>query len=170
MSSISTVAHDERYSAWRTIRSRVVEVHRHIERASARERILQSLVHIEVEDIAELVLLAVSVGFNAGREIRCVVAAEARLSERAEDVAQALVAEEIDCLVGEIELNAFRCAVGEAAGPRERLMTRRHLWRRFEIQVSLGCQLLNETVEQLARACPPILCCRRRAVLRAARA
>ena len=43
------------------------------------------------------------------------MAAEARFAERAEDVAQGLVAEEVDALVGEIELDVSRRGVRQTS-------------------------------------------------------
>ena len=68
----------------------VIEVERDVEIAGARERVLERFVHVEVERVAELVRLAEAVGLDAGREIGRVVAPEARLAERAEDLRSVL--------------------------------------------------------------------------------
>ena len=120
-------------------------------RARARERVQQRLVHIEVQHIAELVWLAPSVRLDAGCEVWSIVTAEVRLAERAQDGAKGLVAEEVDCLVGEIELHRLRCGVRETTGSGDRLMSGGYLWRSIDVQVSLRGKTLNEIVEKLRK-------------------
>src|SRR5438270_3049652 len=83
--------------------------------------------------------------------MRRVVRAEARLSERAEDVTQALVAEEVDPFVGEIELHALRRGLRQTSLAGDRLMARRHLRRRLKVEITFGGELLNQLIEQLAQ-------------------
>ena len=128
----------------------VVEIHRDFDRARARERVLEGLADIDIEHVPELVLLAVAVGFDSGGEMRGIVRPEARFPERAQDVAEALVAEEVDPLVGEIELDALGRAVSDAATPGYGLMAGGHLRRRLKIEIPFRRELLDQAVEQLA--------------------
>src|SRR3954470_13975828 len=83
--------------------------------------------------------------------MRSVVRPEARFPQRAEDVAQTLVAEEVDALVCEIELDAFGGRLCQTSASRNGLVSGRNLWRRLKIQVAFRRKLLNEAVEQLAQ-------------------
>ena len=58
---------------------------------------------VEVHRVAELVRLRRAAGLDAGGHLARVVAAEAALAERAEQVAQRAVAEEVEALVGDLE-------------------------------------------------------------------
>jgi hypothetical protein len=128
----------------------VVEIERNVERAGASEGIFQRLIHIDVEHVAVFIRLAPPVRFDAGCEVRRIVRPEARLAERAEDVAKALVAEEVDAFVGEVELHRLRGFARQPTRSGDGLMSGRHLRRRVDIQVAFSRELLDEIVEQLA--------------------
>ena len=64
---------------------------------------------VEVEGVAELVLLGGAVGFDAGGFVAGVMAAERGAAERAEQIAEGLVAEEVHALVGDFEAGVGRC-------------------------------------------------------------
>src|SRR5207247_7242075 len=61
--------------------------------------------HVEVQRVAELVLLGRPRGLDAGGEVTRVVAPEGRLAERPQQVAQRLVAEKVDPFLGQLELD-----------------------------------------------------------------
>ena len=71
-------------------------------------RVEDRAARIEVERVAELVRLRRAGRFDAGGQVARVVAAEAALAERAEQVAQRAVAEEVERLVGHLELDRRR--------------------------------------------------------------
>ena len=70
---------------------------------------------IEVQRVAELMRLRRAAGFDAGGQVARVVPAGAALAERAEQIAQRAVAEKIERLVGDLELDRRRLAVPAAA-------------------------------------------------------
>ena len=59
----------------------VLEVYRNADCPCPREGVLERFIDVEVQHIAELVLLAPAVGLDAGGEVRRVVRADARLAE-----------------------------------------------------------------------------------------
>ena len=69
---------------------------------------------VDVHRVAELVRLRRAAGLDAGRQIARVVPAGAAVAGRAEQVAQRAVAEEVERLVGDLELHLAGLAV---AGP-----------------------------------------------------
>ena len=69
----------------------------------ALDRVQQRAGRIEVQRVAELVRLRRAGRLDAGRLLARVVAAEAALAERAEQIAQRAVAEEVERLVGDLE-------------------------------------------------------------------
>ena len=71
----------------------------------------QRLADVEVQRVAELVLLGGAGGLDAGGEVAGVVAAEARFAERAQQILQRLEAEEVERLVGDLELDLGVLAV-----------------------------------------------------------
>ena len=71
---------------------------------------------IEVQRIAELVRLRRGDRLDAGRVVARVVAAEAALAERAEQIAQRAIAEKIQALVGDFEPRRRRVGTEAAAG------------------------------------------------------
>ena len=71
------------------------------------------------------------------------------MSERAEDAAERLVAEEVDPLLGEVELHVARRGVGEAPRSGDGLLTGGHLGRSVDVQVALVHEALDEVVEHL---------------------
>src|SRR5206468_3258360 len=97
-----------------------------------------------------------AVRLDAGGEVLRVVAPKARLPERAKEAAQRLVAEEVDSLLGEIELDVARRGFGDAARSLERLVSRRHLRRRVHREVPLVDQPLDQLVEQLGELGLPL--------------
>ena len=66
--------------------------------ALAGEDVVERGGDVEIEGVAELVELGRAVGFNAGGLVERVVAAEGGFAERAEQIAQGLVAEEVHAL------------------------------------------------------------------------
>ena len=96
----------------------------------ALHRVQQRAGRVEVERVAELVRLRRAGRLDAGRLLARVVAAVAALAERAEQIAQRAVAEEVERLVGDFEgapaagrarcrrCPARRCALGFEVGRR----------------------------------------------------
>jgi hypothetical protein len=82
----------------------VVHVERDLQ-PLARERGEQGAADVEVQGVAELVFLRGAGGLDAGGEVARVVAPEGRLAQRAQKVAQRLVAQEVDALLRELELD-----------------------------------------------------------------
>ncbi len=58
---------------------------------------------VEIQRVAEFVGARDAAGFDAGRQIARIVAAEAALAERAQQVLERLEAEKIDGLVGDFK-------------------------------------------------------------------
>ena len=89
-------------------------------RPASRVRSLHGVQHgaagIEVQRIAELVRLGRGDGLDAGGVVARVVAAEAALAERAEQIAQRAIAEKIEALVGHLEARRRRVGTEAAAG------------------------------------------------------
>ena len=81
----------------------VFDVERHFETASGDGR-EQRGVDVQVQRIAKLVAFGRPVRFNAGRKLACVVPAKAGLAERPQQVLQRLVTQEVEGLVGDLEL------------------------------------------------------------------
>ena len=75
---------------------------------------------------------------------------EARLADAAEQVLERLVAEEVDALLGQVELDLLRRRARLAAGPEHRLVALGHLRRLGDVEVALVHQPLDDLVEQLA--------------------
>ena len=73
---------------------------------------------VEIQRVAKLVGLGRSAGLDAGRQIARVVASEARLAERAQQIAQRLEAEEVEALVGDLELGLLLRFAGLPADAR----------------------------------------------------
>src|SRR6266849_359113 len=63
--------------------------------------------NVEVERVAELVRFCGTAGLYAGGEVAGVVASEARLAQRAEQVTQRLEAEEVQAFVSDFELGLW---------------------------------------------------------------
>src|SRR5437660_791873 len=82
-------------------------------------------VHVEVERVAELVGLAHRFGLDPRREVLRLVRAEAGLADRAEQVLEGAVAEEVDALLGEVELHLLSRLLGPAAGSEQGLQVDR---------------------------------------------
>src|SRR5213593_1737591 len=113
------------------------------------DRVQQRGVDVQVQHVAILVLLARRFGLEARREVLGVVGAEARLPDRAEQVLEGAVAEEVDALVGEIELHLLRRFLRDPARPEQRLLGARHAGRLVHREVALLDQLLDDLVQQL---------------------
>ena len=73
---------------------------------------------VEVQRVAELVRLRRAGRFDAGRLLARVVAAVAALAERAEQIAQRAVAEKIERLVGDLELDRRLVVAAGRCRPR----------------------------------------------------
>ena len=82
----------------------------------ALRRVQQRRGRVEVQRVAELVRLRRAGRFDAGRLLARVVAAVAALAERAEQIAQRAVAEEVERLVGDLERD--RRLIGPVPPPR----------------------------------------------------
>src|SRR6185436_11195139 len=101
---------------------------------------------VEVQRVAELVFLRGAAGLDAGGHLARVVAAEAALAERAEQIAQRLVAEEVEALVGDLE--AVLLGVAHAgAGALAALALLLEIG--LAAQVALRLQLLDYLLDQL---------------------
>src|SRR5256712_634100 len=125
----------------------VLEVDRHAQ-ALALQRVRERGVHVEVERVTVLVGLADRLGLDAGGEVLGLVRPEARLADAAQQVLQGAVAEEIDALLGEVELHLLRRFIGHPARTEHRLLAGGHLGRLGHVQVALVDQLLDDLVEQ----------------------
>src|SRR5438874_1257076 len=79
----------------------------------------------------------------------CAVASVASGISSAESIAQRLVAEEVDALFGEVELDVARRGLGDAPGPGHGLVAGRHLRRVFDVEIAFLNQTLHQLVEQL---------------------
>src|SRR5882762_1772617 len=126
----------------------VLEVDRHAQ-ALALQRVRERGVDVEVERVTVLVGLADRLGFDAGGEVLGLVRPEARLADAAQQVLQGAVAEEIDALLGEVELHLLSRLFRHPARTEHRLLAGGHLGRLGHVQVALIDQLLNDLVEQL---------------------
>ena len=71
----------------------------------ALDRVQQRAGGVEVQRVAELVRLGRAGGFDARGLLARVVASEAALAERPEEIAKGAVAEKVECLVGHLELH-----------------------------------------------------------------
>ena len=83
-------------------------------RALAADGGKQRLADIQVQRVAEFVLLRGAGGFDAGGQIARVVAAEAGFAERAEQVLERLESQKIERFVGDFELDLAVLAVARA--------------------------------------------------------
>ena len=83
--------------------------------ARSRHRVEDGRGGVDVQRVAELVGLGRAAGFHAGGEVAGVVPARAAVAERPEQVAQRLEAEEVERLVGHLELHLLRLAFTGAA-------------------------------------------------------
>ena len=80
----------------------IFQIDRHLD-ALTPDRREQRLADIEVQRVAELILLRRAGRFDSGRQIARIVAPETRFSQRAEQIFQRLEAEEIERFVGDFE-------------------------------------------------------------------
>src|SRR5271165_512008 len=76
----------------------------------ALNRIRQGRGDVEIQGVAELVGLRRPAGLDAGGEIASIVTSEAGLTQRSQQVAQRLEAEEVEALVGDFEFCLLRFA------------------------------------------------------------
>ena len=97
------------------------------------------LAAIEVQRVAELVGLRRAGGFDAGRLLPRVVAAVAALAERAEQIAQRAVAEEIERLVGDLEGDRRLVRALSAAAPLAPLALGLQIRRRGDVALARPC-------------------------------
>src|SRR5207253_3089423 len=112
------------------------------------QRVRERGVHVEVERVAVLVRFARRLGLDAGREVLGVVGPEARLADAPQEVFQGSIAEEVDALLGEIELHLLGGLLGHPARTEQRLLPGRYLGRLGHVQVALVHELLGDLVEQ----------------------
>ncbi len=103
----------------------------------------ERLADVEIQRVAELVALRGSGGLDAGGQIARIVAAEARLAERAEQVLERFEAEEIERFVGDLELDLGLLAAANARGAGALL---RGL---FDRDLPFVDHLLDQVIEQL---------------------
>ena len=103
-SSISTVAQELWYSHWCTCRSEYSMLSGTLAPFAPDGR-EQRLADIQIQRVAELVLLRRARGLDAGRQVARVVPPEAGFAERAEQILQRLESEEVERLVGDFELH-----------------------------------------------------------------
>src|SRR6185503_19889014 len=82
----------------------VVDVERHLQ-PLARHRGEERAADVEVQGVAKLVWLGGTRGLDSRGEVARIVAAERGLAQAAQEVAQRLVAEEVDALLGQLELD-----------------------------------------------------------------
>ena len=113
------------------------------------QRIRQRRVHVEIQRVAEFVLLRRGVGLDAGSQVRGLVRSEARLADAAHELAERAVAEEVDTLLGEIELHLLCGRMGLPAGPQHGLVALGHLRCLLGREISLVHQFLHDLVEQV---------------------
>jgi len=77
------------------------------------------------------------------------VTSETGFSERAEDVAQRPVAEEVDAFLGEVELDVLGGGLRESTRAHHGLLAAGHLRRRLHVEKALGRQALDEVIKEL---------------------
>ena len=65
---------------------------------------------VEVQRVAEFVLLGGAAGFDAGGHVAGIVASEAGFAERAEQIAEGFESQEVQALVGDFEFGLLRFA------------------------------------------------------------
>src|SRR5215475_16026847 len=106
--------------------------------AVAADGVEKSFADVEVKRVAEFVSAGDAAGFDAGREVARVVAAETATAERAEKVLQRFEAEEIYRFVGDFEADLRLVTIhGLADGaPRGGLIGRSDLRRLLRIDVA----------------------------------
>ena len=76
---------------------------------------------------------------------------EARLADGAEQALERLVPQEVDALLGEVELHLLSGGMGLAAGAEHGLVPLGHLGRLSDVEVALVDEPLDDAVEQLAQ-------------------
>ena len=112
-----------------------------------RHRIQDRAAGVDVHRVAELVQLRRAAGFDAGGHLARVVPAEAALADRPEQVAQRPIAEEVEALVGDLELEV---GLGSAsAAPRPIALGPLGVEIGRARQVALMLQLLDDLLDQL---------------------
>ena len=82
-----------------------VDAARCVARPAALDRVEDRGGGVEIHRVAELVWLRRAASFDAGRQIARVVPAGTAVAKRSEQIAQRLVAEEVERLVGDLELD-----------------------------------------------------------------
>ena len=111
----------------------------------ALNRVQDGAARIQVQGVAELVGLGRGDRFDAGRVVAGVVAAEAALAERAEQIAQRAIAEEIEALVGHLEPRRRRIGSEPASGAGRLPVGA----RRFEIGGRRDEALLHHAIDDV---------------------
>src|SRR5580704_16534009 len=121
---------------------RVFDVERQRE-SFALDRARQRRRNVEIERIAELVSLGGPAGLNAGGKIARIVASKAGFAQRSQKITQRFEAEEVEALVGNLELGLLRFA-GLAADAR----LARWVVRLVDGDVVLLLHALNELFDE----------------------
>ncbi len=129
----------------------VFEIERH-PRTLARERVLQRAGNVEVHGVAELVGPGRGTRLDAGVQVRRVVRAVARVADGRQQMTQRAVAEEVDALLRQVELDLLRrlpALVDHAATLRHLDVAARQQRRIAQIDVAFLDELLHQVIEQL---------------------
>ena len=95
----------------------VLDIQRQVQ-AFALDRVRQRRGDVEVQRVAEFVGLGGAAGLDAGGLVAGVVAAEARLAQRAQQIAQRAEAEEVEPFVGDLEARLRLRVADLSAGGR----------------------------------------------------
>ncbi len=114
----------------------ILKIDRQLQPLAAQRR-EQRRVHVQIHRVAELVNLRRAAGLDAGSHIARVVRAEARTAQRPQQILQRLVAQEVDALVGDLDLHF---AVALAAAPAV---------LRLGVDVAFVHQLLHQAIQKL---------------------
>ncbi len=104
---------------------------------------------VEVHRVAELVRLGRAVRLDAGREVARVVAAEAALAQRPEEIPQRPVSKEVQRLVGDLELGRGGVLALAGAGALRVAPRLLHLEVGAAGHVALLLETLDEILDQL---------------------
>ena len=123
-------------------------------RPRAKHRVQDRSAGVQVHRVAELVALRRAAGLDAGRHLARVVAAEAALAERAQQIAERAVAEEVEALVGDLEAVLLGVAHAAAAAWPSRCSRSRSRSggpRQVALRLQLLDDLLDQRVEPLLR-------------------
>ena len=103
---------------------------------------------VEVHRVAELVRLRRAARLDAGRHLARVVAAQAALAERSEQIAQRAVAQEVQALVGDLEPVLLGVVHPAAAGLAFALLALASSRFGRAAQIALRLELLDDLLDQ----------------------